>query len=351
MISLEKLVTCPLPKTATEYRDNTALKIHLGADRDIAVEQIGFSRSGQELFGYRMGDGQRAVSITAGCHADEPIGPMTAQILPQLIREHAPELLEHFTFRVAPQMNPDGADANRAWFSSYPDFLTYVAHAVREAPGDDIEFGFSEETSARPECRAAIPFLWHDSPVQAHFSLHGMAWAEGAWYLLNAPWADRSEALIEDLLRLTDIVGMGLHEIDRKGAKGFSRICKGFSTTPSSVAMREFFEQENDPDMAAKFLPSSMEVAMKTGDDPLCMVSELPLFVLNVAPSLEAPVLFQFRDALNEARSQGGTPPLVELIKRFNLSTVPLETMIRMQFAMIVGALRHVLSTRLLPDK
>ena len=293
-----------------------------------------------------MGSGPLTVSITAGCHADEPTGPMTAQMLPRLLQAHAPDLLERFSFRVAPQMNPDGADRNRPWFSETPNFLTYLAHAHREMPGDDVEFGFSVGPEARPECRAAIPFLWHQAPVAAHFSLHGMAWAEGAWYLLNAPWAKRSLALREQLYAITAAQGMGLHEIDRKGAKGFTRIAEGFATTPSSVAMQAFFVGENDPEMAKKFLPSSMEVAMATGDDPLCMVSELPLFLLGVPPVIDDPVLFRFRDALNAARAAGDQESLKQLIKTFRVTPVPFETQIRLQFAMMVCALNQVASRR-----
>jgi hypothetical protein len=271
---------------------------------------------------------------------------MTAQALPQLLRAHAPHLLEAFTFRVAPQMNPDGADLNRPWFSSLPDFETYLAGAVRELPGDDIEFGFSESPQARPECRAAIPFLWHHGPVVAHFSLHGMAWAEGMWFLLNAPWASRAEGLMKSLTDLCKSEGLPLMELDRKGEKGFSRIGEGFSTTPSSVAMKEHFLQLGDLEMAARFLPSSMEMAMKTGDEPLCMVSELPLFLLDVPPSLEDPVLYRFRDALEAARAAGTPEALAALAATFRLTTMPVAPQVALQFAMIVHALDYVLEVR-----
>jgi hypothetical protein len=345
------LAKCAIPPEAISFRDTEALAEHLRNRDDIELSTLGQSRAGQLLYGYTMGTGPLTVSITAGCHADEPIGPMTAQILPELLRRHAPELLELFSFRVAPQMNPDGADANRSWFANNPDFPTYVEHAVREAPGDDVEFGFSEDEKARPECRAAIPFLWHHNPVVVHFSLHGMAWSEGAWYLLNEPWAGRADRLMDELIASADCHDMPLHEIDRKGLKGFTRIREGVATTPSSIAMRAFFDDENDPEMAAKFLPSSMEVAMATGDDPLCMVSELPLFLLDMPSSIKDPVLFRFRDALNDARAEGGPEAIQKLIRDFRLRTVPIATQIQLQFTMMVRALHHVASQRARPSK
>lgn len=328
------------------FRDALAVRDHLEAQPGLHVRQIGESRAGQPLFGYVAGSGPLLVSITAGCHADEPIGPMTAQALPGLLRKHAPHLLDAFTFRVVPQINPDGADLNRAWFSDQPDFQTYLAHTVRELPGDDVEFGFSEGPEARPECRAAIPFLWHAGPVIAHFSLHGMAWAEGMWFLINAPWANRCVGLMASLTALCRAEGLPLMELERNGEKGFSRIAEGFSTTPTSTAMKEHFMRLNDPEMAAKFLPSSMEMAMNTGDDPLCMVSELPLFLLDVPPSLEDPVLYRFRDALEAARAEGTQEALARIAADFKLRTMPLADQVALQFAMIVHALDYVLEVR-----
>jgi hypothetical protein len=346
MPSLNTLASIAPDPADITFRNALAVRDHLEAQPGLHVSQIGESRAGQPLFGYVAGSGPLLVSITAGCHADEPVGPMTAQALPALLRMHAPHLLEAFTFRVIPQINPDGADLNRGWFSDQPDFQTYLAHTVRELPGDDVEFGFSEGPEARPECRAAIPFLWQAGPVVAHFSLHGMAWAEGMWFLINAPWASRCAGLMESLTALCRTEGLPLMELERNGEKGFSRIAEGFSTTPTSIAMKDHFLLLADHEMAAKFLPSSMEMAMKTGDDPLCMVSELPLFLLDVPPSLEDPVLYRFRDALEAARAEGTPKALAQLAADFKLRTMPLADQVALQFAMIVHALDYVLEVR-----
>jgi hypothetical protein len=101
-----------------------------------------------------------------------------------------------------------------------------------------------------------------------------------------------------------------------------------------------------DLEMAARFLPSSMEMAMKTGDEPLCMVSELPLFLLDVPPSLEDPVLYRFRDALEAARAAGTPEALAALAATFRLTTMPVAPQVALQFAMIVHALDYVLEVR-----
>lgn len=332
-----------IPDVWIQYRDPEALGRHLATFSHIHSEVIGHSREGRPLYGYSMGEGPRLVTITAGCHADEPVGPMTAELLPAFIAE-CDGLLEEFTFRVVPQMNPDGAARNRAWFAPELDFETYLKHSVRELPGDDIEFGFSEGPEARPECRAAIEWLWKHGPVSAHFSLHGMAWAEGAWFLMNRNWAhpDRADVLINALSALCDAWELPQMEIDRKGEKGFSRVAKGISTSPTSVAMKEHFLALDDTETAAKFLPSSMEFAESIGGNPLCLVSELPLFLLDVPADLNDPVLYRFRDALATAREQGTEWAIARLAHDFRLRPLPLRTQIAMQFKMIDLALNYL---------
>ena len=344
MKTITQLAAIPIPAEMVPFRDTAALEAHFKHCNGIALTGIGQSRAGQPLFGYTLGDGPHRVTITAGCHADEPIGPMTAQALPDLLAAHAPDLLESCHFRVIPQINPDGADRNRTWFANPPDFERYLAHAVRELPGDDIEFGFADVPEARPECRAALRFLWADGPVAAHFSLHGMAWAEGAWFLINEAWADRVGPLMDDLSALCQAHGLPQMEIDRKGEKGFRRLGKGISATPTSTAMKAHFLALDDADMAARFLPSSMEAAASAGGDPLCMVSELPLFLLDVPASLEDPVLYRFQKARDAALATNSPEAIRDLAREYRLRPLPMAQQVAVQFAMIVLALRHRLA-------
>src|SRR5690606_3559887 len=127
-------------------------------------EQIGLSRAGRPLYGLVVGDGSAHCSITAGAHADEPAGPMTAMLLAEWLAgetQAAREFRQQFTFRICPQVNPDGAEANREWFAPIPDFLTYLRHVKREGPGDDIEFGYpgGGRSAMRPENQAVAGFL------------------------------------------------------------------------------------------------------------------------------------------------------------------------------------------------
>ena len=337
---IERLATFPIDVELLSFRGDEALRAHLGNLAEAEVDVIGASREGRDLYGVRLGTGERPVSVIAGCHADEPVGPMTAQALPAILRREFPELLDRHVFHVVPQMNPDGAARNRPWFADPPDLAAYLQHAVRELPGDDIEFGFGEGDAVRPECRAAQEFLGPAAPFAAHFSLHGMAFAEGAWCLICPEWTDRAGAFMDDVAGLCARLEVPLHDVDRKGEKGFNRLREGFSTTPNSIAMKEFFMEHNDAATAGRFMPTSMEWIRASGGDPLCIVTELPLFLVGKrSPNLEDPIKVELRDDLTKARALPADElptALREIAAKYAISPMPIETQVRLQIGMIV---------------
>lgn len=336
-----------VPEALVRFRTNSELERYLHDMPETDLTEIGLSRGGQAMFGVRLGTGPRHVSVIAGCHADEPVGPMTAQALPVLLRQAAPKLLEEFTLFVMPQMNPDGADRNRPWFGDPLQLDRYLSGVIRELPGDDIEFGFSESDPARPENSAAMNFLKPFAPFHAHFSLHGMAFAEGAWCLICREWAGRGEPFMDAFTGLCERLGVPQHDIDRKGEKGFTRIREGFCTTPRSDAMRAYFLERGDPDTAEKFRPSSMEWIQSLGGDPMCIVSELPLFqVGRRSTSLDRPVTAELREELTEtlALDAARQPEcLDEIQRRYAIEPMPIDLQIRLQTAIVAIALNTVL--------
>lgn len=233
---------------------------------------LGESEEGRPIMAAVLGDGPVAVSLVAGAHADEPVGPETLRTFV----ERAPaELLARFRFVVVPHINPDGEARNRAWIERWPDLLAYRDLVQRELPGRDLEFGYPD---MRVENRLVAEFLRAHAPFALHMSLHGMGVSEGAMLLIERHWIDRTARLREGFVEAARRAGLGLHDHDRKGEKGFFYIGPGFTTTPEGAAMREHFKDE--PDTAAKFHESSMEFVRSLGGDPLCLVTELPLFVV-----------------------------------------------------------------------
>lgn len=297
-------------------------------------ETIGRSRQGRDLYGYRFGHGPRRVSLIAGCHADEPVGPAMldrlAGWLARLPAEH--ELLAAWSFYLVPHANPDGEARNLAWTGRQAaaadpgayDLAAYLEKVVRELPGDDLEYGFPrgpKDSEARPENRAIAAFLAAGAPFALHGSFHGMAFAAGPWFLMEASWAGRT-ALLRDRLR-AKVAAMGYqtHDVDRGGDKGFHRIDEGFTTRPDSRPMAAHFRAENDEATAALFRPTSMEHVRSLGGDPLTLVSEMPLFLLprrhfegedKIRPAavFELRRLAADRQALRQAAERHGVRPM-----------------------------------------
>ena len=262
------------------------------------LEEIGRSRQGRPIGAWRGGDGPLAVSLLGGCHADEPVGPaMLERLIAWLAGgDGAAPWRAAATWSIVPHANPDGAAANAGWTGETVgvtdhrgdgdrgfDLAAYARRVVREAPGDDVEFGFPrspDDDGARPENRAVAAWMAAGGPFDLHGSLHGMGFAPGPWFLIEASWAERTGAMRRRLRRRVRAMGYPIFDPDRGGEKGFTRIDEGFTTRPDSRAMRRHFLDRDEPEIAALFRPSSMEHARSLGGDPFTFVSEMPLFLL-----------------------------------------------------------------------
>jgi hypothetical protein len=263
-------------------------------------QELGRSREGRPILGWRFGEGGTRISLIGGCHADEPAGPRLLRELVARLEGGDGDLLEGREWWIAPQVNPDGEERNRRWQERGPqqgdagpdayDLPSYLAHAVRELPGDDIEFGFPDGVGTvdgpggpgepRPENRALFDW-WRtaDGPFHVHASLHGMGFAAGSWLLIEPTWAERAGLLREAFGDRVREMGYVLHDVERLGEKGFFRLGRGFATRPDSRHMRDHFLARGDEETAARFRPSSMETIRALGGDPLTLVTEMPLFL------------------------------------------------------------------------
>jgi len=328
-----------LVDTHPEFRTHGGVREDLpaacGRHPDIATfQELGPSEEGATLYGVRLGTGEHTVSLMAGNHADEPVGPETlrAFVLNALAqRDEMTPWLRHCTFVIVPHVNPDGEARNRPWIEQWPDPKAYLRHAVREQPGRDLEYGYP---AMRPENEHVSSFLREHGPYAMHASLHGMSASEGALLLINRDWTFRTQALRDDFRAAVKAEGMRMHDHNRKGEKGFFWIEPGFQTTPRGDAMRTYFRAQNDPSMAERFHDSSMEFVMSLGGDPLAMVTELPLFLVeNEDPTPGYPNRYMaLRERLPEvkARLQRGED-VDDLLAPFDLKPVPLATAMRLQ--------------------
>ncbi len=294
----------------TAMYSREAAAIAASGDGVAAMEQIGRSREGRPIRACRIGDGPLRVSLLGGCHADEPVGPRFLDCLARYLSSPAgAELRRIATWHIVPHLNPDGAVRNAQWQrpgATRYDFVSYLRHRVRELPGDDVEFGFpaglggggrtdpgagadaggptrgspASEAGARPENLAAAAFWSEAGPFDLHASLHGMSVAAGPYFLLERSWWPRFGEMARFLAGEVRGAGYVLHDVERHGEKGFHRLAPGFCSRPDSRAMKRHFLDRGEPDVAARFRPSSMEAIRALGADPLTLVSEMPLFVL-----------------------------------------------------------------------
>lgn len=249
----------------------------------------GRSREGRPIPAFRFGAGPLRLSLIAGCHADEPAGPrLLRQLVSWLAAQPAGHpLLTHYHWHIVPHVNPDGEALNRRWYeedAEVYDLARYLRGVDRALPREDIEFGFPIKGyigSKRPE-NAFLYECWNafGGNFHLHASLHSMAFAFGAWFLIDPDWVERSLTLQQRCRRAAQALGYPLHDVDREGEKGFHRIGPGFATRPNHRAMRQFFLDRDDPAMASFFHPSSMESIAALSEECLTLVSELPAFIL-----------------------------------------------------------------------
>lgn len=320
---------------------------------------IGKSVEGRSIQGFTFGNGTKNISLIAGNHADEPVGPLLLKKLVSYLfslpKKHY--LLETYSWYIVPHTNPDGESRNKKWYTyddTETDLANYLTHVTRELPGEDLEFGYpieDEIEALRPENTAVYKF-WKTAniPFHLHVSLHGMAKTYGPWFLIDNDWKSRTPKLQEQCYNRSTSLGYNVFDLDRKGEKGFYRIAEGFCTRPDSKGMREHFLKLNDVEMANKFHPSSMESIRSLGGDCLTLVSEMPLFLF---PKKERdliwpdPYLQQWSNlfSLWKIQLKEGvlSSKLLALeMKRLDIRPMPWEDQLRLQWQLIISGIETI---------
>ncbi len=326
---------------------------------DTGGQILGHSRQGRAIRGFRLGRGTLRISLIGGAHADEPVGPWMLRRLVAWLQAREPghPLLQRYQWWIVPHVNPDGEVTNAHWFDPLAeccDLATYLRHVEREPPGDDMEFGFpknEDDDGSRPENQAL--WQWWRSAAGAfalHASLHGMAVANGPWFLIDRAWSHRTQQLQQTCRDATKRLGYRLFDWDRGGEKGFTRLAPGFCTRPDSLAMREHFLALGDSATATRFRPSSMETIRDLGGDCLTLVSEMPIFIADALPdrlTRDDPAWLRLREELSAWRERGRLAnadfaELSELADRLRLRPMPLLDQMTLQWTFIASGLAAV---------
>ncbi len=322
-------------------------------------ERIGHSREGRPIAAYRFGQGACRISLIAGCHSDEPVGPRLLRCLVAYLSRlpKGSPILEDYQWWIIPHANPDGEEVNRSWYTDRDeqiDLISYLKHFKRELPGDDIEFGFPRDPAdldARPENKCVASWWMKEGgSFHCHVSLHGMAFAGGPFFLIEPAWSSRCEELKAKCRHAVDALGYRLHDVDRQGEKGFFRLEEGFATRPDSKSMTQYFLDRQDDVTASKFRPSSMETILALGGDPLTLVTEMPLFLLSKVGEVLGPPdpeaerwkkrIEEWKDQLRS--EQGKANSVREEALRQGLTAMSIRDQMQLQWEFIVAGLEQV---------
>ncbi|MDG5767044.1 M14 family zinc carboxypeptidase [Balneolales bacterium ANBcel1] len=328
----KKMLSSVDPALMWEYTQFlSVLKKEAGAHESV----IGESEQGRPIYGFELGHGPITISLVAGAHADEPVGPNTLyRLILSLLqnRQAFDGLLSRFRFLVIPHVNPDGDAANASWIRHWPDPERFFSLVERELPGRDIEFGYPD---MRVENRAASEFWWKSGPADIHVSLHGMAVSEGFLLLVNDAWESKTRDWRNRFRSEMEQQGLMPHDHDRAGDKGFNYMGPGFSSTPKGSAMRQFFLQKEDTETAAMFRDSSMEFHLGLNPSVFCLVTEFPLFLLPHSGNDGIPKNYQL---FREVWKTGGS--IAE--GRFDVRPMALEKAMDLQLYTVLSAATFV---------
>jgi Zinc carboxypeptidase len=140
------------------------------------LRAIGRSRSGLPLLLLSAGHGGGNILVTAGPHANEPVGGATVLRLAELLLDHGallslPDTVWHFVLC----LDPDGARRNEGWLRGPFTVHHYIQAAFRPQPGEQPEWflGTPQSEAALPETRALIHVIDELRPM-LQCSLHGV---------------------------------------------------------------------------------------------------------------------------------------------------------------------------------
>jgi len=165
--------------------------------------------------------------------------------------------------------------------------------------------------------------------------------------LIERHWIGRTRELQKKFAIYAQESGLTLHDHDRKGEKGFVYIGPGFTTTPEGRAMQAYFRSLSDEETASKFHLSSMEYVQTLGGNPLCLVTELPMFVIgrkaeNQPPGVPVAYL-KFRERLPKLRLKASAgESLANAIREFQIQPLNLDTAVRFQLYTIQLGLQAI---------
>lgn len=97
-----------------------------------AHDTIGLSRENRPVKAAVIGRGNMNISLIAGCHADEPVGPRLLRKLQTWLKglDDHHKLIRDYKWWIVPHANPDGEQVNKKWYRDDDDIFETIGRRI-----------------------------------------------------------------------------------------------------------------------------------------------------------------------------------------------------------------------------
>lgn len=254
----------------------------LARDSRVKVLSGGKSRQGKDLVAFAVGTGSKVIGVTAGAHADEPIGVLTLKYFLQgILLTPFEKLLQEFTFLCHPLVDPDGYELNSIWFSNPLSFKNYWLNNYRNnKPTEDCEHGmpFQDGQVARPE----MVFIKNNLDLfgrrcEYYVTLHSSHILPGACFVCDENQSDPE--VRQTIVNLCQSYQLPLMDYKVQGDNTMTYLGPGFIGAPTVRSMLDHYK--NQPEIMKQIKMTTYEYAQAYCGAKSAFISELPIWIAN----------------------------------------------------------------------
>ncbi|KTS13259.1 M14 family zinc carboxypeptidase [Microbacterium testaceum] len=235
---------------------------------------LGWSRLGEPIPVYAIGDGPKHAVIAGGVHPNEPIGFHTALTLAErLVADEGLRRELGMTFHIVPCIDPDGTRMNEGWFASPGDRGSYGRAFYRPAPDEQVEWSFPLSYKrlhfdrVLPETRA-LADLFDEVEPALFVGLHN-AEVGGVYFYVNRD----DDALVRELSAIPAHHGLPL-DIGEPESPDLVRLGDAVFRCPTVAERYDYLEGLGLDPLAEVSGGGSADYLQRHGT--LVMVAELP---------------------------------------------------------------------------
>lgn len=258
-------------KLSKQLKDNEKVKIF----------NNGTSQNGKSLIAFAIGKGKKVIGVTAGAHADEPIGVLTLKYFIQGIINNSQfnNLLDNYTFLCHPLVDPDGYNLNSKWFTNPIEYTNYFLNNYRNNnPALDCEHGMpiQEGQSIRPEMEFIKENLnKYKDRFEYYVTLHSSHVLPGACFVFDQD--NKNQQLRDTITLLCKEYNLPMMDYKVQGEGTMTYLGPGFIGAPNVSMMLEKYK--NQPEILSQIKMTTYEYAQSVCGAKTAFISELPIWL------------------------------------------------------------------------